>query len=231
MNDDLKKALHKLIMKAYRKGQASVSKEHAVDHIVEDLKDPNYKAQVPQSHLPASSEPVLNKDMRHQAISEMHGQRQMSAEAKLGKRPGEMKMPKPTIGMRSTMATAAAGAPSDGSRGGGIKMPKAPRPLQKFMIRMSEKRDGAKMEKGREKGVHSQMPGHDAGTSVLGHHIRGMKENSPEKWTPVVPLKDQHKQKLKEQKAMPKPNLPKSEKDMDKTLGAKGILKSSKGKK
>ena len=144
MKDDIKKALHKVIMKAFQQGKASVSKPHALAHAVRNLETPG-DTKLPDSHVPATSESVLNKDVHRQAVSEMHSQKQLNAEAKLGQRPKQMKMPMPNLGMRSSVAPAAAGSSSGNFRGGG-KAPRAPRPLQKFMIRMSEKRGMSKAD-------------------------------------------------------------------------------------
>jgi hypothetical protein len=91
--DNLKKALHKAIAKAYKNGQQTKG-HHAVAHIVRDIQDPNNVPQVPHKDLPATSQGVLNKDV---TLSEMHQQKQANAMAKLGQPPSMKapKMPKP----------------------------------------------------------------------------------------------------------------------------------------
>ncbi len=123
----LKKALHKTILKAYHGG-----KRHAVDHIVADIEDPNNIAQVPKDHVPAPSESVLNKEDK--ALSELHGQKQLNAQAKLGQAPKMSQAsaaPKPTSSAMPKM-----GVPS---------MPKMPSAngigkLKKFMDGVKAKR-------------------------------------------------------------------------------------------
>ncbi len=69
---------------------------------------------------------------------------------------------------------------------------------------------------GHEFGINQQMPNSKEGTSVVGHHIK-------EKTDPVIPVKEQMKDKLKHLMSAPKPNLPKTELEK-----AKGSEKSDK---
>jgi hypothetical protein len=72
-----------------------------------------------------------------------------------------------------------------------------------------------KGEKGKQKGVHEAHFGasHKTGTSSVGAHMApGGASAKTNAWA-----KEQHKDKLAELKEMPKPNLPKAEKEMEKT--------------
>lgn len=87
VKDNLKKALHKAILKAYQNGRTSKT----TDAIVSDIVDPNSQAQVPSKAIPAASEGVLNKDV---TLSELHQQKQANAMAKLGQPPTMGQAPK-----------------------------------------------------------------------------------------------------------------------------------------
>jgi hypothetical protein len=228
MNETLKKALHKIVMKAYRKGQESVSKEHAVNHIVRDIADPNHKAQVPKSHVPAASESVLHKEMKPgQAVSEMHNQKQMNAQATLGMRPGAAgaaKPPKNGGGAAPMAAPAGAGAPAGASSGGGGKPKGGAKPLKNFMMRMSEKRGGAKMAKTKspEHGVPGKnRPLHERGVnptvkvSTSGEAKEQSLQGIRARRGDMVGAKRAAHEIHAESKKMPKPAL-KSEKPMAK---------------
>lgn len=84
---ELKKALHRTILKAMRKPDRT----QAVDDIVADLDDPNMLAEVPSKDLPVNRQGTLHKDS---SISELHQQKQMNAQAALGMRPKQPAMPK-----------------------------------------------------------------------------------------------------------------------------------------
>lgn len=114
--DDLKKALHKAIMKAYESGK----KSKAVFDIVNDIQDPDYIAEVSPRELPAPSESVLHKDI---TLSELHQKKQANAMAKLGQ-----PIKPPSQKGAFSQAVAAPSSPSDSS-----KPPKAPKPLKVFM--------------------------------------------------------------------------------------------------
>ena len=100
------------------------------------------------------------------------------------------------------------------------------------LLKKSElmKSEDASMKKGawsgsytsspRAKGVGGHETGHEKGVSTvgkLGPHITSQTGNRDEKLV-SQPSKEQHKKILGESKAMPKPNLPKSE-EMDKVEG------------
>lgn len=66
MYEDLKKALHRAIAKAYKNGNSMVEKalegQDAVSHIVADIEDSDMHAEVPGHMIPAESQSVLHKD-------------------------------------------------------------------------------------------------------------------------------------------------------------------------
>lgn len=199
---ELKKAMHRAIMKAYLKGK-SVSKEHAVSHIIKDLEDPNNVAEVPKDHIPATASGVLQKELKPgQAVGELHNQKQMNAEAKMGKIPKQAaQMPE------KRMAT-----PGEMNSVSGIK---PPRPLKTFMSKMEKKRGGG------EKGVHSpEASSHffdkegkrDLGVSVAGAKARAGEEIPKfDDKSGFDSAKEIHKEKLEELKSI-KPKLTKSKK-------------------
>jgi hypothetical protein len=95
LKDDLRKALHKAISKAYSEGNQTVKK--AVEgikaqHIVADILDPDFKAQKPHLHNIASASSVMNKDAASNpkmpidgpSKADLHEQKEMSAKATLG---------------------------------------------------------------------------------------------------------------------------------------------------
>lgn len=119
VRDNLKKALHRAILKAYQNGKASST----VDKIVSDIEDPDYIAEVPQHEIPAPSQNVLHKDI---TLSEIHQKKQANAMASLGQPP---KMPS----QKMSVATAASSSESASS-------PKGMRPLKSFMQKKEGKR-------------------------------------------------------------------------------------------
>lgn len=116
IKNDLKKAIHRAISKAYMAGNGSVKK--AVDgikaqHIIADIEDPDFKAAAPHLHTPASSQSVLHKDSQQPPQKALHEVREAEAKA--------------SMGMRKEIAD--------------IHMSeKAPRPLKSFMAKKEEKR-------------------------------------------------------------------------------------------
>jgi hypothetical protein len=122
VKDNLKKALHKAILKAYQNGK----KSKVVADVIHDIRDPNNVPQVPAKDLPAPAEGVLNKDI---SLSEIHQQKQANAMAKLGQAP---------------KAPSQSGAFKQASMGASPKMPKSSKPLQSFMQKKEEKRNLSK---------------------------------------------------------------------------------------
>jgi len=223
MRDDIKKALHKAIMKAFQQGKVSITKPHALEHAVHNMKIPGNQ-KLPESHIPAASESVLNKDVHQQALSEMHSQKQLNAEAKLGQRPKQIKMPKmpaSSSNLHPPITPAGAGAPSDGFKGGN-KIPKMPRPLQKFMVRMSEKREMSKTDGTINAKIGYPFGGGPAASAPL----------PPSPPPPSVPsASPPGGQTINARIGYPFGKSKDHKKEIDKTLGATGILKSSKNKK
>lgn len=166
-------------------------KKHAVSHIVRDIEDPNMAAQVPKDHIPASKQPILHKEL---SVSEIHQQKQANAEAKVGMRP---KMNKMMI---------------YGSLMQDENNPKGTHKLKKFMEKCEMKKQ--------EKGVHEPKGEYfNAGQSRAGAYNataqRAKSYKSPGSEEVynynTEKAKDLHREKLKDLKEMPKPNLPKSE--------------------
>jgi hypothetical protein len=120
--NDLKKALHKAIMKAYESGK----KSKAVRDIVNDIRDPDYVAEVSPRELPAPSESVLHKDV---TLSELHQKKQANAMAQLGQ-----PIKPPSQKGAFSQALSAPSSPSDSS-----KPPKGLKPLKSFMQKRLEK--------------------------------------------------------------------------------------------
>lgn len=87
-SDNLKKALHKAILKAYQNGKEDArvaQRSQTIDAIAGDINDLNAKPSVPKSKIPASAEPVLNKESPKEQI---HQQKQANMAAHMGQRPG-----------------------------------------------------------------------------------------------------------------------------------------------
>lgn len=150
-NNDLKKALHKAILKAFRSGKyfgEKAARTHSVNHIVSDVEDPNMQAQVPSKDLPVSGESVLHKDV---TLSEINQQKQANAMAKLGqpmKAPG--RIPGASMSAPGKMGSGAVSAPGaakpsmsmpSGASSKPMKTPsmKPARPLKAFMQKRLEK--------------------------------------------------------------------------------------------
>ena len=129
VKNNLKKAIHRAILKAYQNGQSQ--RHGAVKNIVSDIKDPNSIAQVPTKELPAPSESVLHKDV---TVSEIHQQKQANAMAKLGQPPKQPKFTNPPV-----VAPAGAGNPP-----GGDKKGKALKPLKMFIQKTEMKKANKK---------------------------------------------------------------------------------------
>jgi hypothetical protein len=211
IKNDLKKAIYKAIAKAYKQNIPfvkeavdGVSKEHAVNHIIADLEDPNNVAEVPETHIPVDKDNVLHKDIP--SVKEMHDAKEAQAKAKLGVTP--LAGQKGAINMSET--------PSNGVQ-----------KLKKFM----GDRQMAKTSR-HEKGVHHPVPrdNKDSGESLTGHYAR--KGDSLAHISDYESGKEVannlHNEKLAEIKKMPKPSLPKSE-EMSKDDSNKVPLKDFHG--
>jgi hypothetical protein len=189
VKDNLKKALHKAIAKAYQNG-----KQKVVNAIVSDIADPNSVAQVSSKDIPATSESIMNKDV---SLSELHQKKQANAMAKLGQ-------PAKIPGAQAKPTMSATGAPKT------PKMPemgKMERPLRSFLGKKEEKRQS-------DKGVHvaANFQINRPGVSHAGVSTRAAKTNSAKgaaSWLNVNEAKDRHKKVLEEMKQI-KPKLGKS---------------------
>jgi hypothetical protein len=197
VKDNLKKALHKAIFKAYQNGKAA--RAHSVRHIVADIRDPNNKPQVPSKDLPAPSEGVLHKDV---SVSEIHQQKQSNAQAKLGQAP--QKPPKPFS------APAAAAAPAAPAGGNGVPKMK---PLKSFMQKKEQKRQSEHGEPGKNRPLHERGVNPTVKVGMHGH-MGDAKEQSLQgirvRRGDTDGAKRAAKEILSETKGN-KPNLPKSE--------------------
>lgn len=188
MKNDFKKSLYEAFQKALGSKQGVAN---SVKAIVEDIADPNMQAEVPQNKLIADKQGVLYKDA---SLAEMHQQKQMQAEAKLGMTPKMPAMKKIDPNEQNAQIS---------EKGVGK--------LKKFMQKCVMKKS--------QKGVHN--PDYSTtyikngkvqdGISTAG--IKTREAHNPSSFeeyeeSPKA-AKKIHQQKLTELKEMPKPKLPK----------------------
>lgn len=205
MDNNLKKSLYQAFKKALG-SQKDLA--NSAQKVVNDVLDPNLIAEAPQDAIPAQSKNVLHKDI---SPSEIHQQKQMQAQAKLG-------MPvKP-------LATPAAPANGDGPKKPSMpKMPTVPK-IQKNVMpsMMTNEEEGMETP---EKGVHklkkfmekSSMKKSQKGVhkpyienrSKAGVYSARYSQNPTRDWAHKEYAKEEHKKVLNDLKSMPKPKLPK----------------------
>lgn len=204
IKNDLKKAIYKAIAKAYKQNipfvkQAvdGISKEHAVNHIIADLEDENMVAEVPENHIPVDKDNVLHKDVP--SVKELHDAKQLQAKAKLGVMPA--------AGQKGAVYM------SEGPSKGVQKLKKfmGERELKMEKARIDQKMPAEEKQQARwdragdpVKGVHTAPFKSAPGLSTAGYEIESTGK-------PTGVARASHEKVISEQKAMPKPNLPKSE--------------------
>jgi hypothetical protein len=208
----LKKAIHRAIAKAFKSGNQVVTKaiegmpnkEHALKHIMADINDANDNAEVPSNHIPANSESVLNKDadslsQADKIKQDIFKQKEQNAKAQVGQL--EAQPPQNNMHMKEQIAE------------------KGIQKLKKFMDNKI-----AKGSKSFDRASHKDIKGvhtsggfsglEEEGRSQAGNEITSRAPKAGNQY-----LKDMHHdrgvsmhaEKLAELRAMPKPNLPKSE--------------------
>lgn len=204
IKNDLKKAIYKAIAKAYKQNipfvkQAvdGINKEHAVNHIIADLDDENMVAEVPENHIPVDKDNVLHKDVP--SVKELHDAKQLQAKAQLGIMPA--------AGQKGAVYM------SEGPSKGVQKLKKfmGERELKMEKARIDQKMPTEEKQQARwdragdpVKGVHTAPFKSAPGLSTAGYEIESTGK-------PTGVARASHEKVISEQKAMPKPNLPKSE--------------------
>lgn len=198
---DLNKSMYQAVMKALG---SKPERAHAANHIASDIADPNMTAQVPGNHIPATKEGVLHKDV---SVSEIHQQKQAQAQAAVGMPPKAPGAKKSEIGALMVNEADGMEQPENGIG-----------KLRKFMEKCSMKKSGRNFDRASHqniKGVHTSggFSGlEEEGRSQAGNEITSRAPKAGNKYLKEMHHergKEMHRDKIKELKAMPKPNLPK----------------------
>ena len=206
VRNDLKKAIYKAIAKAYKQNIPfvkeavdSFNKEHAVNHIIADIEDPNNVAEVPENHIPVDKDNVLHKDVP--SVKEMHDAKEAQAKAKMNIMPA--------AGQKGAVYM------SEKPEKGAFK-------LRKFLGERELKMEKARIDEGKSREEKSYARWKRAGDQTEGVHtapfksVPGMSTSGYEieiAGHPTEAAKESHKRVLSELKQMPKPDLGKANLD------------------